>query len=405
MILLWLYLLSFMVFPIVGEFIIWYGNMQLQAGNIDFSLIINNIIFTVIIILIAYGIQKYKFKENFIYYKFNYFFVKKVFTRSIILLSFFILIVFTLSGWKILLHLADRGEIRASLGILGPFYTWIILFIIPGIIIFNSIIYIHLEEKLKKRFKYNLFFLYFLAIISGILTGYKATFIIIVIGGIIVLTYHKLPLKKSILLGLFSILALDLTTSFFQEIDIITAMNFLLYRLTIMTVYGTIGVWNNYPNGITIDDFLLNSLGVFGNKISSILLSEESTSSITFLKTNLALLISYETYPDTTKVLSGEVNVTVTNFGESIYLFGKELYIIYALVSGLIVGIVIRKFKEYVLHGVPIKATLLGVYLFSVIIPWFNSACIWNLISLPTIIGLLNTYIVLYLLIKIKPIK
>ena len=109
-------------------------------------------------------------------------------------------------------------------------------------------------------------------------------------------------------------------------------------------------------------------------------------------------------YPDISGAIRGTVNVTVTNFGEAVYFFGRQLYFIYAVMAGLIIGIVIRKFEKCVIYGLPLKGTLFGVYLFSVVIPWINSASIWNLIGLPTIIWLLGTYIILHLIIKIKSI-
>jgi len=403
MILLWLYLLSFLIFPIIGEFSIWYRGITIEAGNVDISLIINNIVFITIVVIIAFYIQKYKFKKKSVRPKFDYFFAKRVTSRSIIVLFLAATVVFILAGRKILFGIADRGEIRVALGYIGIIYTWIIMYLTPSILILNSIIYIHSNCKVKKQLKNKLFFLYFLAIVIGILTGYKASFVIITIGGIVVLFYNRLSLKKLLLICFCIAIGLVFTTSLVRKTDILTSFNFLIYRLTIMTSYGTIGVWNNFPNGISFDDFLFNFLGIFGNRIAS-LISGYPVDSFDFLKINLARLITYMVYPDAYEAVRGTVNVTVTNFGEAIYFFGKQLYMIYAIIVGLIIGIIIRNFERCVIYGIPIKGALLGVYLFSVIIPWINSACIWNLIGLPTIIWLCGTYIILLLIIKTKPI-
>jgi hypothetical protein len=401
--LLWLYLLSFLTFPIIGEFIVWYKGLTIEAGNVNLSLIINNVIFIAILVIIAYIIQKYRFKKKIVAPKFDYFFTKKIINRSVLVLILATFIVFALVGWKILFHIANRGEIRVSLGMFGPFYAWILLYLTPAILILNSIIYLRVDDDIKKRLKNELFLLYFLAILIGILTGYKATFVLITIGGIVVLTYDSLSLKRLLLLCSVIMIGLIFTTILVQGVNVLSAVNFLIYRATVMTSYGTIATWNIYPYGAPFDERLFNFLSIFGNKMAS-LISGYPINSVEFLKINLARLITYMRYPDISGAIRGTVNVTVTNFGEAVYFFGRQLYFIYAVMAGLIVGVIIRKFRKSIMYRLPFKGTLLGVYLFSVIIPWINSASIWNLIGLPTIIWLFGIYIVLYLIIKIKPI-
>lgn len=399
--LLWLYVSSILIFPIIGEFIVWRGFL-LEAGPASFSLIVSNIIFVAILLIVAGGVQKYKFRNKVIASKFNYPFAKKTINRSILLLILSAIIVFTL-GWEILFGLSNSGEIRLSLGYFGILYTWILLYLTPAIIILNSIIYIHGAEDVKKKLKGKLFLLFFLGVLIGAFTGSKATFALLIIGGIVVLTYGRLSLKKLLLLSFAIVVGMVFMTGFTRKSNVLVSSNFLINRATVMSAYGTIAAWNLYPDGISLDDRFYNSLGIFGNNIAS-LVSGYPTNSVDFLRINLARLITYLVYPDTGKALSGAVNVTVTNFGEAILFFGRQLYFIYALISGLIVGITIRNFKKSVMFGLIFSGTLSGVYLFSVVIPWLNSASIWNLIGLPTAIWLFGTYIVLVMVIKIKPI-
>jgi len=255
--LLWLYFSSFLIFPIIGEFAIWYSGASIEAGNVDISLIINNMIFVLVIVIIAYSIQRYKVRKKPVHSKFDSFFAKRIINRSAIVLILAVAIVFALAGHKILFRIADRGEIRTTLGFFGIIYPWIISYLTPSILILNSIIYIHSNGKVKKQLKNKLFFLYFLAIVIGILTGYKAAFVLIIMGGIVVLSYDKLSLKRLLLICSCIVIGLVYTTSFVRQVDIFTAFNFIIYRSTIMTAYGTTGVWNIFPNGAPFSDLLL----------------------------------------------------------------------------------------------------------------------------------------------------
>jgi len=403
--LLWLYLLSFLIFPIIGEFIVMRADMIIGSGSANNLLIISNIIFVMLLLVVAYSVQNYKFKKIAIYPKFSYFFAKKVINRSIPLLIFAAVIVFMLAGRDILFRVADRGEIRVSLGMFSILYKWITLYLTPAILLLNSIIYLHLDDNSKKGLKTKMFFLYFLSILVGLLTGYKATFVIITIGGLVVLTYKGLSLKKLFLLCFTIMIGLVFTTIFVRnESNILIAFNFLINRMTVMAAYGTVGLWNAFPSGAPFSDYLFNFFTIFGNKIAS-LMTGYSVDSIEFLKINLSRLITYMVYPDTQGALKGTVNVTVTNFGEAIYFFGRQLFIVYALTAGIIIGIIIRKFKKCIMFGLPIKGALFGVYFFTVVISWVNSSSIGTLISLPVAVWLFLTYITLYLITKARLIR
>ena len=168
-----------------------------------------------------------------------------------------------------------------------------------------------------------------------------------------------------------------------------------------MTAYGTIGVWNHFPDAASFSDILINYIGIFGAKISSMLLGIPQDDP-EFLKTNLSRLITYMVYPATREALDNSVNVTVTNFGHALYLFGRNFYFIYAIIMGTVIGLLLRQFKKYVLEGYPFSASLIGLYIFAVVIPSINSGGVFQLISIPVLIYLLFTYFIVKYLIQGK---
>lgn len=398
--LLWLYLLAYLILPIIGEINLFVNNTSISAGIVTFDLIFHNVVFVIIILVVAYLIQSYKnvkISGTDIIFDYNY--ANKVFKNSIKLLFIFSLIIFILGGYKILFGLANRGEIRISLGIFGPLYTLVLSYLPVVVIIYSSVVYIHLNKKIRKKLKKKLIVIYSFAIVLGVLSGYKAVAVTLMIPGFTVLYVNNFNIYKLLILIFLGFIILIFFTAYVRHENIIKSFYFLIYRMTTMTAYGAIGVWNLFPHGVSITDILTNFLGMLGQKLSSLILGI-SPHNPEFLKTDLSRLITYKVYPNTRGALSGVVNVTVTNFGHAIYLLGKSLCVFYALIMGLILGVIIRIYKKYILKGYPLKASLAGLYFFSVIIPSINSGGLFKLLSLPVLIYFLLAYLIVKIFLK-----
>ena len=398
--LLWLYLFAYLILPIIGELSIYITGIHISAGAVTYSLIINNIIFVVIIIISAYLVQNYRsINISLIRDIYSYRDVNRIFKSTIILLLLCSFIIFTLGGYKILLDLANRGEIRISLGVFGPLYTFALSYLPVVLIIYSSVVYIHSSKKVQKKLKKKLILIYVFAVILGIFSGYKSVALELMIPGFVVLFVNNFNIFKMLMFIFFSFIILTIFTAFVRHEDVVSSFYFLIYRMTTMTAYGTIGVWNQFPHGVSLTDVFINFTGMLGQKLSSFLLGL-SPHDPEFLKTDLSRLITYIVYPNTEGALSGTVNVTVTNFGHAIYIFGRTLYIFYAFIVGLIIGLVIRAYKKYIVKGYPLKASLTGLYFFAVIIPSINSGGLFKLFSLPVFIYFLLSYIVIITFLK-----
>jgi hypothetical protein len=176
------------------------------------------------------------------------------------------------------------------------------------------------------------------------------------------------------------------------------AVLFLINRATNMAAYGTVGVWYELSQGITFEGLIINYLSIFGSHITTLLTGYERDT-IEFLYSDLSRLITYLVYPDTQRALDGSVNLTVTNFGEAIFFFGKYYFWIYSILSGILIGVIMRKIKYHLTNANIKLVVLYNTYFFAVIIPWLNSGGTFKLISLPNIVYFILIYLIINLII------
>ena len=390
MILLWLYLLAYLLLPVIGEIVVYITNEHIYAGEVSINLIYNHFIFVSLLIISAFFIQSYKYKHTnnkILLYSYSNIYI---FNNAIIYLLFIALLIFSTSGYQFLVLGIDRGHIRTSLGVLGPIFTLFLGYIVVAMLIYVSVIYTYLSNYEKKIYRNKVLIIFILVIFISIFSGYKSAIASLMIPMFIVFYFNNLNLKKLLFFITITILLLTLFTSLVRDINLLQAFSFLIHRLTTMTAYGTIGAWNSFDEGANLNDIWINFLGIYGKNISSSLLSLEPNS-LEFLKTNLSRLVTYYTYPDAQGALGGTVNVTVTCFGHAIYILGKKLYFIYAILLGIILGIFIRLFRNYVNKADAFRASLVGVWLFSIMLPIFNSGSIFMLFGLFNLIYFILT--------------
>lgn len=383
--------------PILGELYALFisNSFIVSAGIVSPELIINNLIFFSIFIFIIFSFTRKKTEFNLQIYN-----PKRLLFRLFIVSIFIYIFVFYFSGYDFLFQSVNRGYLRINMGLFGPLYTWVINYLNPILLALSYLAYSQLESNLKNKSLF--YFIFLFTSISAIFTGYKADIVLQMIPFLIL---YFLVKKRS----LFKIIKISFTFSFILTLTTMLVMNmpfvesfiFIMNRLTSMTAYGAIGVYNEFPYGSTFNDFVMLILGGFGNKITSFVLNVEY-SSLEMISTNLSRLITFLVYPNKLGALSGTVNVTVTSFGESIYILGKYFYWIYAVIGGLFVSWVINKFKSAINKGKVISYVMFITYIHSVILPWLNSGGFVSLFSFTTLVYLLATYLFLIFIYKTR---
>ena len=382
-------LMAYMLLPIVGEIAIYSGMYDIPAGDVDLSLILNNSFFVIIVILTCIFISNLtKAKQTTTPQN-----IKRTIIRINILLFIFMLFVFTAAGYKIYLLGMTTGQVRTSFGWYGFIYTWIAKYLTPTLLLFSALLYLNAEKE-KKLQLFPLYILsWILTLLIAVFTGYKSNIVTLLLPAISILIFNKkFPIKLFIIIPLFLVLIIFMTT-LIKGYSFNTAYYFILHRMTVMTAFGTVGVWNYYPDGASLNESILLSYGLFGTNIASVL-SGYDVNSIQFLGTNLSKLITYKAYPDSYSALTGEVNVTVTNFGEAWYML-NVLYPIYAIIAGAISGFTIFKLKKSLTNGNYCWAACIMTYFYIVILPWFNSGNIFHLVSAPSLFWLVGTFFLL----------
>jgi len=382
------FLVLYLVLPYFGLFTFTNHEENLYGGISDYFVISYSIhliiIFTVIFSILYITKTDKKYNSRTIL---NDKLLNMVFNKSIIFLLIAIFIMlFIFGAINVVLGNSGRGELRVTLGFFGFLYNFFTMFLPAGIIVIASIYY-QLSNR-SKKFRIKLYFIYFLGLLIGVLTGFKFTAILILSAGLVQMS-DSIRVKSLILIGLLFLGLTVFSAFYFMGLDGFTALNYVFARATSVACEGTVGVWNLYPNGA--EDAWMALLYSVGNKLASLLTGYQVTD-VEFLKVNITRLIGYLTYPKASEALSGAFNLTVTNFGEGIYYFGKYYYFIFSILTGLILGFTIRYFFITKTANHILTNTMISVYMMITVLPWLMGGVIGNLFGIPTFIYMLLLY-------------
>ncbi len=383
----------FVGLPVLGEILLFFLGRNISAGQVTAGLVIANFTYAVIVILCFAWFSR----KRVSLYKLpplggDLGIMRRLFILMVVVCGF----VFLISGYKFLFMSAYRGDLRVSMGWYGPFYAWMIRFLAPVSLLLATLVYLLSARKTKLKFYYITTWL--LVIFTAIFTGYKSVIVMSLLPALSLIFYHRSLIRIGLTLLPIIILMLIFSTSMVRGISFFDAYQFLIYRLTSMTAYGAIGVWEHFKDGEEFKEVIKLSYGVFGNNIAESLLGH-SRNTVEFLSTNLSRLMTYLVYPDKEGALTGTVNVTVTNFGEAVYMFGRFFWL-HAIFAGVVAGLVIKRFKVNLNQGKLINGCMWLLYFFTILLPWFNSGNVFILVSLPTIVWLLMTWVTLIVVVR-----
>ncbi|MGB5886581.1 MAG: hypothetical protein WBG77_07590 [Acinetobacter venetianus] len=391
--LLFLIILAYLVMPIVGLFTVYLTDIPMVAGDVTKGLIIYNIVF-VLIVLIVVG-------SFFIHEKtvINFFDTNKDYRtlkRTALVMTCVCVVVFYMSGYDYLIKNVHRGEIRVSFGAFGFLNKWLTIYVVPLLLALTTLI------KLNGKIKSKLYlYIYILGVLSAIFTGYKYVVILVFIPSLAIIFYNKNVIKISLYISPVVLGVLTVTTKMVMNFESYKdAFNFLLHRMTVMSVFGTVGVYNTYPTGAEWSESHYLIYSIFGNNLNNFLFGIDFNT-IDGLQTNLSRKISYLVYPSWDKVLSGETNVTVTNFGEAFYIFGYNFWI-YAILCSIVTYFIFHKINYYAGKGQKIGFLLYLTFFTAIVLSWFNSSSFFILLSIPTIVYMIMSYFLLILILRSK---
>lgn len=402
-------LFAYLILPYIGLF-----NYNGFGGRVESELIILYTIHIVleisIIILFLYSIEKTREKDikdikgkninnkkRYFLSLYNIEYINKI---SILILLIIIFInMFIFGNYHILLGDIGRGEFRTTLK-LGFIYLFLSFYAPGAILALNTSLY---SEYVKANFsskiiKKRLLIIFILSMFIGFLTGFKATAIIIAFMGLAGMS-NILNFTRLFFIGVIFIFIMGISGYLFMNFSNFgQAISYLFKRATSIAVDGTVGIYNIFPNGNSESYMIL--LYNFGNHIAS-LLTGLSKNSIDFLYIDLGRLIGYLTYPSeiAKEALSGSFNLTITNFGEAIYLFGKNYFYFYTLFISLYLGVMLFLFRK---SDISLKVILIVYFFTSLVI---GGGRITNIFAITTFIYLTGVYILINLILNTGRIK
>lgn len=377
-----LYLMAFLLLPLIGCYMAYFSADAIEGYAITSDIVIKYTIHTSIIIFFAFlftrkGIQLESLDNRISLSK-----AKKTLTRINIILFLILLIIIYIAGIPVFVHGVNRGVVRANLGLFGPFYSFFVKYLIAASIILVGFIYSFIREK--KEIKNKVLLSFFLVFLCALGTGYKSPVVTLLIPGVSFLLYRT-SIFKFIPYAFLGLLFLIFTTMMVRRIPFDLAWIFLKHRVFYLTNAGTIGVYYELGDMASWDEMSFQFMSIFGKKITTFVTGIPEHS-VEMTKLKLSTYISYLIYPNTQGVLNGEVNLTVSNFGEAVFFFGKRFYFIYSIFSGLFIGNLLRSINKNIDKGNILKVVLFSTFFFSAIIPWINSSNFFGLFGLPTLV-------------------
>ena len=168
--LLWLYMLSFLIFPFYAVGNAYISNNDIEGYSIEFELVISYFIHLIVMIVIANIIAMNKVTLN---KTIDNLVVNGIMNKSILIAVLGCIVVFVLGGYQIIFQGMYRGDLRLTIGLLGPLYNFTILYLAITLVSVSSIAYI-LSSRVRK-FRYKLIILFFIVFLTGLFAGSKAT--------------------------------------------------------------------------------------------------------------------------------------------------------------------------------------------------------------------------------------
>ncbi len=295
--------------------------------------------------------------------------------------------VLFLAGIPMLFDSMNRGDVRISLGILGPFYTFVIDFMLPASTCCNYFLYCYLGRRNIVR----TLLIYAMIFASAFLTGYKSSVIMIFLPLVACLWPVTSFVKKLgiAVLAIASILGSHILVENFDG-TLVESAEYNLARSTSVAAYGLLGAWEmSRTENLELMPLIANSL--FGSHIAPVVISLLGGSHGQ-MSGDAAKLVTYEYYPDQDAAEAGSVNLTLTLFGELVLLF-HWLWIIWLIVFIMVVKWALKLLKSKFYLGNVRIGVLTLVFIVFVILPIVASSGILTLIAMPTFVYLVSTYL------------
>lgn len=358
-------LFSFTFFPLLGLIF----NTQILFDKYDLEGLSGAYILHILLIylgvFIAFCVIKkkgYGWHEKY-YIKDSAYYLKKIFWIDLLLT----LIQFVIRGYAIFRGV-DRGLVRTQLGVWGPPADFIGKYAVPALLSLATVLYYfyspkrRIEKKLFRR-------IIILSLLCALMFGGKSS-LISMLFPVIIQVGSRINIKSLFLILLIGIFSIIMIGTKQMNLSFDESVHYNMYRATTMASFGTVGVWNDYVEPCS--EPFNSVIAGFGKNIVSYITGIPRDSP-EFSKYDLSQEITYNHYPNKEGALTGEVNLTITAFGEAIYWGGHKYFFCFsAIFSLLLYKMTILVFKSRTLTNIR-KNIFFTTFYTTVIISWLNS--------------------------------
>jgi len=299
-----------------------------------------------------------------------------------LLIVLFIILVFILVGYGglyVLLGSMSKEDVRLS----GFLHAVLTKYMAPSIFAYLSAL-----RRVMYLSRGRWWLALLMTFVVGLSTGGKASALIVILPGLMIMFADKLTLVRVFMIGVVTFGSLMVTAWLFDsflEGDIVMIAGYLLHRIFALTAEAPFHVAVAYSENQVIIDYPLTLLEVLGKSLLSNL-----DSSIEIHKYIFSYAITAWLYPEHTEAIaSGTWNITPNVFVEALIVGGAYLlpilgwavvYTAYALWSQIV---------QLINSGKYAGAAITSVYAVMVYLSWTNSAGIMQLIH-PLAIGSLT---------------
>ncbi|WP_124642266.1 hypothetical protein [Aquitalea sp. FJL05] len=381
--------------PYLGLYTFNIGNEAQMYGNTD-AIILPYTIYIIIYLLITFLIMSVKNTKIKNGIKITGKELNILQIKCFIAISLLLIINLLAGGYEILNQEIDRGTFRANVDTIGMVYNLVTTFLPSSLLAVTVCAYLHHDGNKNKSTRSLQYLVILLAMLCGITTGFKSTALFIILPALFIYS-EKLELKSILIISIVIFIGMAISTAYFMKYPLDGIAKYLFTRSTAIAVSGSVSVWHHFPNGGEDSSYTL--LYSLGNNLSS-LITGIAKNTPEFLKINLTRYIAYIADPRYDEALSGAFNLTVTNFGEGVYFFGRDYVYIYSIISAAITGIVLLKFKRHTGNSMLWQVTT-AVYIAHVLFPWLLNSMIGNLFGIPTIFNMVVSILAIIAVSKI----
>lgn len=391
------------VFPLIGVFLMENGAYGISIGQYGYKngATLVYLAYVVTLLFVFYIFKKkhvsvpHSMIDDAAYYRYSYRVICVCF-----LMVFCMVVLF--GAYNVWIGVLGKGEFRASLGGFGVLAYLMTKFFAPCLLAYQTFLYVNGSRCLKSRviLTVGLFF----GILLGSTWGFKSTGLSIILPSILILFWNSKPLsffKVSVVsLGLLLLMGFI----FDGSKSLLASLQFLWVRLTVIQGDVSWFVWGLFCEGDPLPSYMKTLLAIMGDRLLVMFVGISKNDYSEWATYHYDILI-HEVIGLPLDVVKAGHNIVGTPFSEGLIMLGVPGVLIMAILGGLISSLVFNRIQDALNMGRGISAALWSSYFCLFVFSWLRSGALTQLVHISIFVGLVSSYILIFLLRNIVFLK